>query len=221
MTRYAARMDYKVFEGRVLELLFKTDDRITPQLAAYKIGVSVEEARTMLEKMATHDIVSMESDDNGSIYFDLVSRPPPTRQPLSWQWNPGNQGHQVAPRFAPQPMMMVPVYRPMVPVAYLPQEKSVGGAIALSFFFGPLGMLYSTVTGAMVMFFAGFLFTLATLGLGIFLVWPGCVLWSALAASQHNERVRAQSNFLLAQQQMQHMQMQQHQLAQRSVTPPG
>src|SRR5882672_11957324 len=123
-------------------------------------------------------------------------------------------------------MAMVPMYRPMVPVyappmAYVPQEKSVGGAIALSFFFGPLGMLYSTVPGALTMRFAGFFFTLITLGFGIFLVWPACVLWSALAANSHNDKVRGQLHFMQGQQmaQMQYAQnmaVQQQLLAARS-----
>jgi hypothetical protein len=218
-------MDYKVFEGRVLELLFKTDDRLTSQLVAYRVGIPVEEARTMLETMATHEIVTMEPDDSGGIYFDLPNRPPPTRQPLSWQ-----MPQLAAPAYPqpyapyPPPMMMVPVYRPMMPVPYIPQEKSVGGAIALSFFFGPLGMLYSTVPGALTMFFAGLMFTIMTFGFGILLVWPACMVWSAIAANTHNDRVRGQTTYLQTQhhlqmQQQMQMQMQQQLLAQRSVPP--
>ena len=36
-------------------------------------------------------------------------------------------------------------------VVVLPPQKSVGLAFILTFFFGPLGMLYSTVSGAMIM----------------------------------------------------------------------
>ena len=234
-------MDYRQFEGRVLELFFKTPDRVTAALAAYKIGIGVDDARTMLEQMATHDIVSMETDDNGGIYFDLPNRPPPTGEPLSWQ----------APRAAapmqpmPQPMMqpmLPPAYRPVpvapvpvapvamvpvpvfAPVPYVEPEKSLAASIALPFFFGPFGMFYSTVTGGVVMLTAGMVFVAVTLGFGALLVWPGCVVWSALAASSHNTRVRHQRNALAAHAHAQHVQHVQHvqymqQMQQRSLPP--
>ncbi|HEX7843112.1 MAG TPA: hypothetical protein VF469_36820 [Kofleriaceae bacterium] len=184
-------MDYKVFEARVLELFFKTGDRITAQLAAYRIGIPVDEARALLESMATREIVSMESDDNGVLYFDLPSRPPPTGEPLSWH----------VPQMAP---MMPVAMAPMMPVAMVPvspvQEKSMAAAILLPLFFGPLGMFYSTVMGALVMLVAGGLFDILTLGFGLLLTWPGCILWSALATNAHNNRVLHLRNDLQAQQ---------------------
>ncbi|HED65920.1 MAG TPA: hypothetical protein ENJ09_10240 [Planctomycetes bacterium] len=69
--------------------------------------------------------------------------------------------------------------------------KSVGVAILLTFLLGPLGMLYSTILGAIVM---GILFCLAwliTFGLGLFVLWPIAILWAALAAYNHNKRVLA------------------------------
>jgi hypothetical protein len=219
-------MDYAVFEARVLELLYKTGDRVTAQLAAYKIGVGVEKAREMLESMAAKDIVSLETDDNGGIYFDLIDRPPPTGEPLSWQVAP--RPPQVAP--LPPPPALVPYYA-MPPVAmpvlmppYIEPEKSVGAAAALSFFFGPFGMFYSTVTGGLVMLFGGFLFMLLTLGLGIVLVSPACVVWGTLAAHAHNQKVRLQRDqmhqSLAHMQQVHQMQQVQHmQQAQRALPP--
>jgi hypothetical protein len=192
-------MDYKVFEARVLELLFKTGDRITAQLAAYRIGIPVDEARALLEAMATREVVSMDSDDNGVLYFDLPSRPPPTGEPLSWQ---------VPPMVPMMPVAMVPV-QPVAMVTVQPvQEKSMAAAILLPLFFGPLGMFYSTVMGALVMLFAGGLFDIITLGVGVLLTWPGCILWSALATNAHNTRVQRLRSDLQAQQH--HYLQQQH-----------
>jgi hypothetical protein len=204
--RYTRHMDYKVFEARILELCFKTGDQITAQLAAYRLGVLVDEARAMLESMATRDIVSMESDDNGVLYFDLPNRPPPTGEPLSWQVPP------MMP--APAQMIMVPMQpvAMMVPVQPI-QEKSMAASIVLSVFFGPLGMLYSTVPGALVMLFAGGLFDIITLGFGVLLTWPAGILWGALATNAHNHRVRHQRNHLQLQAQ-QHHHFQQQQQAQ-------
>lgn len=72
--------------------------------------------------------------------------------------------------------------------------KSVGLAAFLAMFFGPLGMLYATVPGALVMFgtnlFIG-LIALLTFGLGAVLfigTWFTGVIWAVLAASKHNQR---------------------------------
>lgn len=195
-------MDYKVFEARILEVFYKTGDHVTAQLAAYRLGIPVEEARAMLESMATREIVSLESDDNGVLYFALPNRPPPTGEPLSWQVP------QIAPMAVPQPVMMVPM-QPMalVPMQPLP-EKSMAAAIVLSLFFGPFGMFYSTITGALVMLFAGTLFNIITLGFGVLLTWPAGILWSALATNTHNNNVRQQHQYLQAQQH--HYLQQQH-----------
>ena len=67
--------------------------------------------------------------------------------------------------------------------------KSVGVAIALSFVFGPLGMLYSTIIGAVVMFFVNVFALLLTAGLGFILTWPAGMVWAAMAASNHNKNL--------------------------------
>lgn len=99
-----------------------------------------------------------------------------------------------------------------MPLPSLPQ-KSVGVAFLLTFLFGPFGMFYSTVTGALVLLVisvvlslvAGLLIgliSLATFGLGAFLmilaplaglpIWITSMIWGCLAASHHNDRVREQ-----------------------------
>lgn len=75
-----------------------------------------------------------------------------------------------------------------VPVVIVNDHKSVGLAMLLTLFFGPLGMAYSTVGGAVVMFFVTLFVMAVTLGLGLFVTWPVCVIWAAYAASEHNRR---------------------------------
>src|SRR4051794_32741880 len=65
-------------------------------------------------------------------------------------------------------------------VVYAP--KSVGLAVLLAFLFGPLGMLYSTVAGALIMLLIAMPLLCVTGGLGIFLLWPACMIWAAVAA---------------------------------------
>lgn len=69
--------------------------------------------------------------------------------------------------------------------------KSVGIAILLTFFFGPLGMLYSTIAGALTMFILNVLAIFLTAGLGLFVTWPIGIVWAAVAASSHNKSLPA------------------------------
>jgi len=80
---------------------------------------------------------------------------------------------------------MVPAI-PIAPVVYVVQRKSVGVAILLTFLFGPLGMLYSTVSGALIMIAVSFILALVTAGISLFITWPICIVWGALAAESWN-----------------------------------
>jgi hypothetical protein len=77
----------------------------------------------------------------------------------------------------------------VVPAAYvIPRPaKSVGAAILLTFLFGPLGMLYSTVPGALVMLAISVVLAFATAGISVFITWPICIIWGAVAAQSYNE----------------------------------
>lgn len=66
------------------------------------------------------------------------------------------------------------------------QPKNVGIAVALSFVFGPLGMLYATIPGALVMFIVNMMVALITVGFGLLLTWPIGVIWAAAAAKAYN-----------------------------------
>jgi len=67
--------------------------------------------------------------------------------------------------------------------------KSVGVSIILTVLLGPLGMLYSTIWGGLIMFVVSALVGLLTFGLGLVVTWPICVIWAALAASSYNKRL--------------------------------
>jgi hypothetical protein len=87
--------------------------------------------------------------------------------------------------------------------------KSVGVAVVLSFLFGPFGMFYSTVTGALVILAIDFVLifiSVATLGIGgvlYFLTWIGGIIWAAMAASKHNAMIAAAAIQIQSQQQSQ------------------
>jgi hypothetical protein len=77
--------------------------------------------------------------------------------------------------------------------------KSVGVAFVLTFFFGPFGMLYSTVSGALIMlamsFFGGLIVGILTLGLGWLVwgpaMWLTSIIWGCLAVEQRPAQVIA------------------------------
>ena len=45
-------------------------------------------------------------------------------------------------------------------------------------------MLYSTVPGALIMLCVSFLVGVFTLGIGLVLVWPACIIWGCIAAGK-------------------------------------
>lgn len=67
------------------------------------------------------------------------------------------------------------------------KQKSVGTAFLLAFLFGPLGLLYASVTGGIVMFLLGIVIGIVTFGLGLILVWIGSIIWAVVAASNANQ----------------------------------
>jgi len=79
-------------------------------------------------------------------------------------------------------------------VVTVASPKSVGVAFLLTFLFGPLGMFYSTVSGALIMlgvfFVGGLLFGIITLGFGWLVwgptVWVASMIWGCVAASNQS-----------------------------------
>jgi hypothetical protein len=73
-------------------------------------------------------------------------------------------------------------------------KKSIGTAVLLSLLFGPLGMLYSTVVGAFVMFIVNLLAIFGTFGFGLLFTWPLCIVWAAVAANSTNDTTYTTNN---------------------------
>jgi predicted membrane protein len=87
------------------------------------------------------------------------------------------------------------------------KTKSLGLAIVLTLFFGPLGLFYASITGGLIMcltpvlLFALFVFGAVAdssflLASSLFLLivfvlsyWIICVIWAATAVSNHNNKV--------------------------------
>ena len=79
----------------------------------------------------------------------------------------------------------------------LPPPKRISVAALLAALFGPLGMFYSTPSGALTMLAVWDFWSLACCldGLphgmdALLLSWPMCILWAAFAAQSWNEQRR-------------------------------
>lgn len=68
-------------------------------------------------------------------------------------------------------------------------QKSMAIAIILTILFGPLGMLYSTIWGGVIMLIACVVIGVPTLGIGLWVLWPICVIWGAVAANSYNKKL--------------------------------
>lgn len=88
-----------------------------------------------------------------------------------------NAGSQPQPQ-QPQRIVVVPT-------------KSIGLAVLLGVAFGPLGLLYATISGAIIMFIVNLVIGAVTLGFGLVLTWPICGLWAYMATKSHNEKLLA------------------------------
>lgn len=75
--------------------------------------------------------------------------------------------------------------QPQIIVAKSP--KSVGIALILTLLFGPLGLLYATVTGGLIMITIGVILGVLTLGMAFIVVWPISIIWSYFAVKKYNE----------------------------------
>jgi len=81
-------------------------------------------------------------------------------------------------------------------VVVIGKSKSVGVAFLLSFLFGPLGLLYASVVGGIVMFFVGVIAFFILPVVGGILAWIGCIIWAVVAASNANNQSIQQARSL-------------------------
>jgi hypothetical protein len=72
-----------------------------------------------------------------------------------------------------------------------PKDRSVAAALVLTFFFGPLGLLYVSVIGGLVMLVVAIVVFFLTLGFGDIFVWAACMVWGAVAASNQHAAYQA------------------------------
>lgn len=73
------------------------------------------------------------------------------------------------------------------------KSKSVGTAFLLAFLFGPLGLLYASVIGGIVMFFISIVLFILIPVVGAIFAWIGCIIWAIMAANAANDKMKSQT----------------------------
>ncbi len=74
-------------------------------------------------------------------------------------------------------------------VTVVTTTKSMGIGILLTVLFGPLGMLYATIPGALIMIVVTAVVGFLTLGIGLIVTWPICIIWTAVAVNKYNKNL--------------------------------
>lgn len=75
------------------------------------------------------------------------------------------------------------------PVIVVASTKSMGVGIILALLFGPLGLLYSSVLAAVVMFVVSIVVAIFTMGIGLLFTNPICAVWAAVAVNSSNKKL--------------------------------
>ena len=86
----------------------------------------------------------------------------------------------------------LPTSKPQIVIAK--STKSMGITLLVTALFGPLGMFYATVTGAIVMLIISTIAGFLTLGMSLFITNPICMIWGAIATKKYNDNLLAEAN---------------------------
>lgn len=69
------------------------------------------------------------------------------------------------------------------------QKKGMGVALILSILFGPLGLLYASVLGGILLMILAVVGGFFTLGVGAIVAWVLSPIWAIFAVLGHNRKV--------------------------------
>jgi hypothetical protein len=77
--------------------------------------------------------------------------------------------------------------------------KNLAASLLFSVFLGPIGLLYSTSRGGIIMSLIAFVVLSSRLPVPIMLMWVSCCIWSVIATNRYNNklmevRIRNQTN---------------------------
>ena len=104
-------------------------------------------------------------------------------QPQGYPQQPFQPGY---PRqgYPQQPMQQGYPQQPQMIIAQTP--KSMPLALILTFFFGPLGLLYASVRDGLILICISIAVAFLTLGFGLIFVWIGSMVWAYMDVEKYN-----------------------------------
>ncbi len=73
-------------------------------------------------------------------------------------------------------------------VVVLASQKSVLAAFLLTFFFGPLGLLYASILGGIIMLVISAIVAFFTFGMGLIITYPICIIWAIISVNSFNAK---------------------------------
>jgi len=68
-------MEYRRFEREFLRLAFTTPIELTPSALAFCTGCPIAEAEEHMQRLVSHDVLELTSDDNGHLRYVMPDRP--------------------------------------------------------------------------------------------------------------------------------------------------
>lgn len=74
------------------------------------------------------------------------------------------------------------------PVKTVLPPKSLAGALLFSVFLGPIGLLYASTIGGVIMIIIGFIAGCSMLPIPILIIWLSSCVWSVIATNKHNKK---------------------------------
>jgi len=98
-------MDYRQFERAFLRLAFTTPIELTPASVAFYTGCSIEDAERHMQRLVSHGVLELTSDDDGHIKYSMPDRP---NEPVTPLWIDGMPPpYPDPPRIAPPRAIVV------------------------------------------------------------------------------------------------------------------
>ena len=72
--------------------------------------------------------------------------------------------------------------------------KNLAGALLFTVFLGPLGLLYASSSGGIIMLIFGFITVCSKMIVPMIFVWMGSSIWSVLAVNRYNKKILQEWN---------------------------
>jgi hypothetical protein len=155
------------FERRFLDLVFRTNLRLTPHVVAYRLGLPFAETKEQLDRLAKAGVAEVEVDAAGVLYYevpgverpsrDLDAEPPPAPKPPPPKSERQAYGQYfTGPAAYPPPPKPVYVSAPRQtsPWMWLPLMV-LGGYLGLHALFAMI-FFFQDIAGLAFFFFLGF-----------------------------------------------------------------